>query len=203
MSLVLVLIKTQAVYWYRKAKLFCLCLMRQNTEGNQIILKFPRLKNNAHLLQNAEFKLYILVTLPSERAEHCSVTKGLWGRDDDTHRHRGSKLDFSVAADGLQSSFCIPMEASSLCLTKGKCPGILFYYRVLSSRDVYFMKRGQFAVLKNKIIHRTEQSRGQTMDPLQCSTREPSNVGCATHCNSLNHWSWLILISALQGRPYF
>lgn len=47
--------------------------MRQNTEGNQIILKFPRLKNSAHPLQNARFKLYFLVTLPSKRAEHCTI----------------------------------------------------------------------------------------------------------------------------------
>ena len=85
----------------------------------------------------------------------------------------------------LQSSFFIPMEASSLYFKKEKCSGILFYHRVLSSHDVYFMKRGQFAVLKNKIIHRTEQSRGQTMDPPQCSTHEPSNVGCSMHHNEL------------------
>jgi hypothetical protein len=41
--------------------------MRQNTEGNQIILKVPRLENNVHPLQNADFKLYILVTLPFKR----------------------------------------------------------------------------------------------------------------------------------------
>ena len=184
MSLVLVLIKTQAVYWYRKAELFCLYLMRQNTEGNQIILKFPRLKNNAHLLQNAEFKLYILVTLPSERAEHCAMTEGLWGRDDDIHKHRGSKLDFSVTAN-VFTEFLLYSYGSQLYLKKEKCSGILFYRRVLSSHDVYFMKRGQFAVLKNKIIHRTEQSRGQAMDPPQCSTHEPSNVGCSMHRNEL------------------
>lgn len=64
-----------------------------------------------------------------------------------THINTGSKLDFPVVANGLQSPFFIPMEASSLYLKKGKCSGILFYHGVLSSRDVYFMKRGQFAVL--------------------------------------------------------
>lgn len=66
-----------------------------------MILKFPRLKNNAHPLQNAEFKLYILVTLPSKRAERCAVTADLRGRDDDTHKHKGSKWGSSVTANGL------------------------------------------------------------------------------------------------------
>lgn len=48
----------------KQLELFCLYLMRQNTEGTQINVRLPRLKNNAHPLQNAGFKLYILVTLP-------------------------------------------------------------------------------------------------------------------------------------------
>lgn len=62
--------------------------MRQNTEGTYIILKFPRLQNNAHPLQNAGFKLYILVILPSERAEHCALAADVRRRDDDTRKHR-------------------------------------------------------------------------------------------------------------------
>lgn len=85
--------------------------MRQNTEGNQIILKFPRLKNNAHLLQNTEFKLYILVTLPSERVEPCIITEDLWGRDDDTHKHGAfQSRAFLSLQMCLQISVFIPME---------------------------------------------------------------------------------------------
>lgn len=90
--------------------------MRQNTEGNQIILKFPRLKNNAHLLQNTEFKLYILVTLPSERVEPCIITEDLWGRDDDTHKHGAfqsrafQSRAFLSLQMCLQISIFIPME---------------------------------------------------------------------------------------------
>ncbi|MGE9716226.1 hypothetical protein ACQP3F_32035, partial [Escherichia coli] len=55
------------VYLYRKTtRTFCLYLMRQNTEGNQLILKFSRLEKNGLPLSNAKFKLFIPITLPSE-----------------------------------------------------------------------------------------------------------------------------------------
>lgn len=116
---------------------FCLYLMRQNTEGTYIILKFPRLQNNAHPLQNAGFKLYILVILPSKRAEHCALAADVRGRDDDTLKHRGSEQGLAVTAHGF-TDFFIPMEARALCLGNEKCSGIQFYREVLSSRGVFY-----------------------------------------------------------------
>lgn len=54
--------------------------MRQNPEGNHIILKFPRPQNSIHPLQTAGFEQLILVTLPSLRSEHCPIPAGWGGR---------------------------------------------------------------------------------------------------------------------------
>lgn len=56
---------------------------------------------------------------------------------------------------GLQISLFIPMEARSLYLKKEKCSGILLPWS-FSSHDVSFIKRGQFAILKNSIEHGPE-----------------------------------------------
>lgn len=45
--------------------------MRQNTEGNQIILMFSRLENNVHPLQNAEYKC--LITLSSKKGKTLCI----------------------------------------------------------------------------------------------------------------------------------
>lgn len=149
--------------------------MRQNPEGNHIILKFPRPPNNVHPLQTAAFKLHVLVTLPSRRREHCPIPQVGEG-DDDTQERRSSKQGFSVSANGFADFFLYSCGSQTCLLKKEKSARIL----VLSIRRcIYFIKKGHFAFLKNSSRYRTKQSRGRTVDLWRDLTTS-LDVGSAT-----------------------
>lgn len=76
--------------------------MRQNPEGNQIILKLPRLKNNIHPFQNAGFKLTTGSSPCHVQGESIAHSLQVCEGDDRA---------FLSLQKGLQISFFIPAEA--------------------------------------------------------------------------------------------
>lgn len=157
--------------------------MRQNPEGNHIILKFPRPQNNVHPLQTAGFKLHVLVTLPSQRREHCPIPAGQGGRWGHTETPQ-FKAGFSVPANGFADFFLYSCGSQTPLSKKEKCAGILV---LTSRRCIYFIKKGHFAFPKNSSRHRTKQIRGWTIDlwrDLTASSGVGSAMHSAPHCGS-------------------